>query len=91
MRCRVQGDWLMSGTYPTATLLHSRARRGGDDAHARDGGGNVFRDAASPFRRCAAMMYPFLRADSSFCVILVCVDTLGLHATQCIAHVDSLK
>ena len=27
-------------------------------------GRNDFLDAASPFRRCAAMMYPFLRADS---------------------------
>ena len=58
-------DWLMCGTYPmtvAAALLLSRARRG-DDAHARHGRRNEFRDAASPFRRCSAIMDPFLRVE----------------------------
>ena len=59
----------------------------------RTTGRNDFLDAASTFRRYAAMMYPFLRADSSFCHPSVCryARSSFLHATQCIAHVDSLK
>jgi len=48
---------------PTCCIRALDARR---QRLARVTGRNVFRNAASPFRRCAAMMYPFLRGDSRF-------------------------
>ena len=51
VQCRVRGDWLMCGTYPNALLL-SRARRGGDDAHARGGAERVPRHSKPPLPLC---------------------------------------